>query len=103
VTDGEPEEWPEIGQYFTMASAIASIVLGSIYNFQTSDNPFTQAAGIVGNVSNIIAPFATKTLAETTSGGSEIVKLFIDFCCNIGSAERAVVLAGRNTALLARG
>jgi len=86
ASDGEPEEWPEIGQYFTMAAAIASTILGSIYNFQTSDNPFTQAAGIVSNVSNVIAPFATKTLAETTSGGSEIIKLFIDFFCNIGAA-----------------
>ena len=86
ASDGEPEDWPEIGQYFTMAAAIASTILGSIYNFQTSDNPFTQAAGIVSNVSNVIAPFATKTLAETTSGGSEIIKLFIDFFCNVGAA-----------------
>ena len=68
----------------TIGDDIAEI--GSIYNFQTSDNPFTQAAGIVANVSNIIAPFATKTLAETTSGGSEIIKLFIDYFCNIGAA-----------------
>ena len=63
---GEPEDWPEIGQYFTMAAAIASTILGSIYNVQTSDNPDTLAAGIVCNVSNVIAPFATKTLADTT-------------------------------------
>jgi hypothetical protein len=70
VTDGAPEDWPQIGQYFTMAAAIASTILGSIYNFQTSDDPFTQAAGVVSNVSHVIAPFATKTLAETTDGSS---------------------------------
>jgi hypothetical protein len=86
VTDDAPEDWPEIGQYFTMAAAIASTIVGSIYNFQTSDNPFTQAAGIVSNVSNVIAPFATKTLAETTDGGSEIIKFFVDYFCNLGAA-----------------
>ena len=81
-----PEEWPEIGQYFTMASAIASTVLGSIYNFQTDQSAETEAAGILGNVSNIIAPFATKELAETTEGGSEIIKFFIDYLGNLGAA-----------------
>ena len=69
-----------------MAAAIASTILGSIYNFQTGDNRHTQAAGILSNVSNVIAPFATKELAETTEGGSEIIKLFIDFFGNIGAA-----------------
>ena len=86
ATAGAPEEWPEIGQYFTMASAIASTILGSIYNFQTDQSAETEAAGILGNVSNIIAPFATKELAETTEGGSEIIKFFIDYLGNLGAA-----------------
>ena len=43
-----------------MAAAIASTILGSIYNFQTDQSAETEAAGILGNVSNVIAPFATK-------------------------------------------
>ncbi len=86
ATDDAPEEWPEIGQYFTMAAAIASTILGSIYNFQNDQSAETEAAGILGNVSNIIAPFATKELAETTEGGSEIIKFFIDYLGNLGAA-----------------
>ena len=88
ATDDAPEEWPEIGQWFTMTAAIASTVLGSIYNFNpdTGQSAETQAAGILGNVSNVIAPFATKELAETTEGGSEIIKLFIDYLGNLGAA-----------------
>ena len=88
ATDDAPEEWPEIGQWFTMAAAIASTVLGSIYNFNpdTGQSAETQAAGILSNVSNVIAPFATKELAETTEGGSEIIKMFIDYLGNLGAA-----------------
>ena len=88
ATGDAPEEWPEIGQWFTMAAAIASTVLGSIYNFnpEVAASAETQAAGILSNVSNIIAPFATKELAETTEGGSEIVKMFIDYLGNLGAA-----------------
>jgi len=88
ATGDAPQEWPEIGQWFTMTAAIASTVLGSIYNFnpQTGQSAETQAAGILSNVSNIIAPFATKELAETTSGGSEIIKMFIDYLGNLGAA-----------------
>ena len=88
ATDDAPEEWPEIGQWFTMAAAIASTILGSIYNFNldTGQSAETQAAGILSNVSNIIAPFATKELAETTEGGSEIIKMFIDYLGNLGAA-----------------
>ena len=88
ATDGAPEEWPEIGQWFTMAAAIASTILGSIYNFNpdTGQSAETQAAGILSNVSNVIAPFATKELAETTEGGSEIIKMFIDYLGNLGAA-----------------
>ena len=86
LTDDEPQEWPEIGQWFTMTAAIASTVLGSIYNFQTGQNAETQAAGILGNVSNVIAPFATEELAEATEGGSEIIKMFVDYLGNLGAA-----------------
>ena len=88
ATGDAPEEWPEIGQYFTMAAAIASTILGSIYNFNpdTGQSAETQAAGILSNLSNVIAPFATKELAETTEGGSEIIKMFIDYLGNLGAA-----------------
>ena len=88
ATGDAPEEWPEIGQWFTMTAAIASTVLGSIYNFNpdTGQSAETQAAGILSNVSNVIAPFATKELAETTEGGSEIIKMFIDYLGNLGAA-----------------
>jgi hypothetical protein len=87
ATEEEPE-WPEVGQWFTMAAAIASTILGSIYNFNpaTGQSAETQAAGILGNVSNIIAPFATTELAESTEGGSEIIKMFIDYLGNLGAA-----------------
>jgi hypothetical protein len=44
------------------------------------------AAGIVANVSNVIAPFATEELTDATEGGSLIVKLLIDYFCNLGAA-----------------
>ena len=84
--DGAGEDWPEIGQYFTMASAIGATITGSIYNFQTGQSSNTQAAGILGNVSNIIAPFATKELTESTEGLSDVIKLIVDFAGNIGAA-----------------
>lgn len=87
ATEEEPE-WPEIGQWFTMAAAIASTILGSIYNFNpaTGQSAETQAAGILSNVSNVIAPFATTEVAEATEGASEIIKLFIDYLGNLGAA-----------------
>jgi len=87
VTEEEPE-WPAIGQWFTMAAAIASTILGSIYNFNpaTGQSAETQAASILGNVSNIIAPFATEEIAASTEGGSEIIKMFADYLCNMGAA-----------------
>ena len=84
--DEEEPEWPEIGQYFTMASAVGATILGSIYNFQTGQSSDTKAAGILGNVSNIIAPFATKELAESSEGVSEVIKLCVDIAGNIGAA-----------------
>ena len=83
---GDQKEFPVIGPYFTMAAAIASTILGSIYNVQTGQNAETVAAGIVSNVSNVIAPFATEELTDATEGGSLIVKLLIDYFCNLGAA-----------------
>jgi hypothetical protein len=86
VGDGGGDEIPEIGQYFTMASAIGATITGSIYNFQTGQGSNTQAAGILGNVSNIIAPFATKELTDSTQGLSDVIKLIVDMAGNIGAA-----------------
>jgi hypothetical protein len=80
------KEFPVIGPYFTMAAAIASTILGSIYNVQTGQSAETVAAGIVANVSNVIAPFATEELTDATEGGSLIVKLLIGYFCNLGAA-----------------
>jgi hypothetical protein len=82
----DEEDWPEIGQYFTMVSAIAGIITGSIYNFQTGQSSNVQAAGILGNISNIIAPFATENLATETDGASAVIKLFVDAAGNLGAA-----------------
>jgi len=83
---GDGTEIPEIGQYFTMASAVGATITGSIYNFETHQSSNGKAAGILGNVSNIIAPFATKELTESTEGGSDVVKLIVDMAGNIGAA-----------------
>ncbi len=85
VEDEEPQ-WPEIGQYFTMVSAIAETVLSSIYNWGTDQSGSTKAAGILSNISNVIAPFATSDLAAETEGASEVIKLCVDFAGNIGAA-----------------
>lgn len=56
----EPEPtFPEIGMYFTAVSAVSGTITGSIYNFQTGQSQGTQAAGILSNVSNVVAPFLT--------------------------------------------
>lgn len=56
----EPDPaFPEIGMYFTALSAVAGTITGSIYNFQTGQSQGTHAAGILSNVSNVVAPFLT--------------------------------------------
>ncbi len=82
----EGSEIPDIGQYFTMTAAIGSTILGSIYNWGTDTGSNAKAAGILGNISNIIAPFATKELAESTEGASAVIKLIVDVAGNIGAA-----------------
>ncbi len=83
---GEGSEIPDIGQYFTMASAIGSTIVGSIYNWGTNQQSNAKAAGILANISNVIAPFATKELTESTEGLSDVIKLIVDVTGNIGAA-----------------
>ena len=74
--------WPTC----TMISAIAATVLGSIYNFGTDAGKLLKASTILGNVSNTIAPFSTKALADATEDISVFVKLMIDLIGNLGAA-----------------
>ena len=83
---GDQPSFPDIGTYFTAASAIAATITGSIYNFQTGQSKGAQAAGILANVSNIIAPFMTDSIGESTEGVSWGVKLVVDAAGNLGAA-----------------
>lgn len=80
------EDFPEIGQWFIMASAVGTTITGSIYNFQTGKSSGNKAAGILANISNIIAPFATKELTESSEGLSDVIKLIVDMAGNVGAA-----------------
>jgi len=83
---GPEPEFPEVGMYFTAVSAIAGTITGSIYNFQTDQSQGTQAAGILANVSNVVAPFLTSAAIETSQGISVPAKLILDAAANMGAA-----------------
>jgi hypothetical protein len=72
--------------YFTAASAVAGTITGSIYNFQAGQSKGTQAAGILANVSNIVAPFLTSEAIEISEGISVPAKLILDAAANMGAA-----------------
>lgn len=83
---GPQPEFPEIGMYFTAASAVAGTITGSIYNFQTGQSKGAQAAGILANVSNVVAPFLTSEAIDVTDGISVPAKLILDAAANMGAA-----------------
>lgn len=72
--------------YFTAASAVAGTITGSIYNFQTGQSKGAQAAGILANVSNVVAPFLTSEAIDVTDGISVPSKLILDAAANMGAA-----------------
>ncbi len=68
-----------------MGSAIAATQTGTVYNFATDANQQLKTGTILGNVSNIISPFSTESLADATEGVSVVIKLMIDLIGNIGA------------------
>ena len=86
----KPAESQEWGQYgvptAVMFSAIGATITGSVYNFDISAANPVKAGTILGNVSNVIAPFSTQELADATAGASLAIKLMIDVIGNIGAA-----------------
>jgi len=72
--------------YITMLASVGSAVTGTVANFETGAAKLIKAGTVLGNVSNTIAPFATKELAESTEDVSVIIKLLVDGVGNVGAA-----------------
>ncbi|MGH3380161.1 MAG: hypothetical protein ACRDP6_36060 [Actinoallomurus sp.] len=69
-----------------MMSGIANTVLSLVYEVKNDNNGSAIAASVLGNLSFIFAPFATKWMNETTDDVSCLIKMAIDMSGNLGAA-----------------
>ena len=69
-----------------MMSGIANTVLSLVYEVKNGNGGSAIAASVLGNLSFIFAPFATKWMNDTTDDVSCLVKMAIDLSGNLGAA-----------------
>ena len=69
-----------------MMSGIANTVLSLVYEVKNDNSGSAIAASVLGNLSFIFAPFATKWMNETTDDVPCLIKMAIDMGGNLGAA-----------------
>jgi len=72
--------------YITSALAVGATLLSCLYNFRSDASGGAKVAGILGNVSNVVAPFVTKPIVDDSEGISAGIKLVVDLVGNLGAA-----------------
>jgi hypothetical protein len=72
--------------YLVTAAAIGQTITGTVLNYKVDASTWLIAGTILGNISNVIAPFSTKTLADSTEDISLVIKLMVDLAGNEGAA-----------------
>ena len=72
--------------FVQMIAGTANTVLGSVYSAKNDAGAVAITGTVLGNLSFVGAPLATKIMNETTDDVSTLVKLVIDAVGNIGAA-----------------
>jgi hypothetical protein len=75
-----------LAPFIQMISGTANTVLGSVYSAKNDAGAVAITGTVLGNLSYVGAPLATKIMNETTDDVSTLVKLVIDAVGNIGAA-----------------
>ena len=76
--------------YITAVMAVGATIIGSVYNFKTPQTGGIRAATILGNISDIIAPFMTQELQESSEDMSAVIKMIVDAVGNLGAAATMI-------------
>ena len=72
--------------FVQMIAGTANTIMGSVYSGKNNAGWVAILGTVLGNLSFVGAPLATKVMAETTDDVSTLVKLLIDAGGNIGAA-----------------
>jgi hypothetical protein len=76
--------------YVTAVCAVGATIFGSVYNFETPQTAGIRAAPILGNISDIIAPFMTQELQDSSEDMSAVIKMTVDAVGNLGAAATVI-------------
>ncbi len=75
-----------MGPFVQMIAGTANTIMGSYYSAKNSAGWVAIFGTVLGNLSFVGAPLATKVMASTTDDISTLVKMAIDAGGNIGAA-----------------